>query len=197
MRISLAPAKVRVSAVLAVSLALGLTMGCHRDPNKQKQRYLESGKRYADQGKLKEATIQFANALKVDRNFADAHYQLSKVFMKQGSVMPAYGELMRTVDLQPGNIQARIDLGNILLAGKQADRATEQANAVLALDPTITPMPTPCSPASPRPREIAPRLWRRFKRLSPSTRTAPTSMPPSAFCRAAIPPRGCWRRSAP
>ena len=45
----------RVSAVLAVSLALGLTTGCHRDPNKLKQRYLDSGKRYADQGKLMEA----------------------------------------------------------------------------------------------------------------------------------------------
>src|SRR6202041_3689655 len=103
MRISLVPAALRISAVLAVSLALGLTAGCHRDPNKQKLRYLESGKRYADQGKFKEATIQFANALKVDRNYADAHYQLSKVFIKQGSIMPGYGELMRTVDLQPNN----------------------------------------------------------------------------------------------
>src|SRR6202020_3569501 len=98
MRISLAPSALRVSAILALSLALGLTVGCHRDPNKEKQRYLESGKRYADQGKLKEATIQFANALKVDRNFGDAHYQLAKVFIKQGSIMAAYGELMRTVD---------------------------------------------------------------------------------------------------
>src|SRR3981189_3201350 len=122
MRISLTPAS-RVSAVLAVSLALGFTAGCHRDPNKQKQRYLDSGKRYADQGKLKEATIQFANALKVDRNFADAHYQLSKVLVKQGSIMPAYGELMRTVDLQPANLSARIDLGNILVAGKQPAKA--------------------------------------------------------------------------
>src|SRR3981189_2041086 len=134
MRISLTPAS-RVSAVLAVSLALGFTAGCHRDPNKQKQRCLESGKRYADQGQLKEATIQFQNALKVDRNFAEAHYQLSKVLIKQGSIMPAYGELMRTVDLQPANLPARIDLGNILVAGKQPAKAAEQANAVLAIDP--------------------------------------------------------------
>src|SRR5271167_984182 len=134
MRMSLTQAHIRVSAILTVSLALGLTTGCHRDPNKQKQRYLESGKRYADQGKLKEATLQFTNALKVDRNFGEAHYQLSKVFMKQGSLMPAYGELMRTVDLEPNNIQARIDLGNMLVAGKQPARATDQANAVLALD---------------------------------------------------------------
>src|SRR6202020_3671788 len=127
MRLSLAPAALRVSAVLAVSLALGLTVGCRRDPNKEKQRYLESGKRYADQGKYKEATIQFANALKVDHNFAEAHYQLSKVLIKQGSMMPAYGELMRTVDLQPHNIPARVDLGNLLVAGGQPATATEQA----------------------------------------------------------------------
>ncbi len=38
MRISVASATLRVSAVLTLSLALGLTVGCHRDPNKQKQR---------------------------------------------------------------------------------------------------------------------------------------------------------------
>src|SRR5258708_18732101 len=113
----------RVTTILAVSLSIGFTMGCHRDPNKEKQRYLESGKRYADEGKPKEATIQFSNALKVDHNFAEAHYQLSKVFIKQGSILQAFQELRRTVDLQPGNVQARIDLGNILLAGHEADKA--------------------------------------------------------------------------
>src|SRR5258708_3566015 len=107
MRISLASPAIRVSSVLALSLALGLTSGCSRDPNKQKQKYLESGKRYANEGKLKEATIQFANALKVDHNFAPAHFELAKVYLKQGSMLPAYAELMRSVDLQPSNVAAR------------------------------------------------------------------------------------------
>src|SRR5260370_16922714 len=50
-------------------------------------------------------------------------------------MLPAYGELMRTVDLQPANLPARIDLGNILVAGRQPAKAAEQANAVLAIDP--------------------------------------------------------------
>ena len=86
-------------------------------------------------GKLKEATIQFSNALKVDHDFADAHYELAKVYLKQGSTMPGYAELCRTVDLAPNNQQARIELGNLLLAGNAADKAVEQANAVLALNP--------------------------------------------------------------
>ena len=57
---------VRISAMLVVSLALVFTVGCHRDPNVRKQKYLESGKRYEASGKYKEATIQFANAIKLD-----------------------------------------------------------------------------------------------------------------------------------
>ena len=48
-------------------------------------------------------------------------------------MLPAYSELRRTVDLQPSNIQARIDLGNMFLAGKLPDKAAEQANAILAI----------------------------------------------------------------
>lgn len=124
----------RYSAVLAVSLAFGSAVGCHRDPNVQKQKYLESGKRFAQDGKLKEATIQFSNALKVDKNFGDAHYELAKTYIKSNAMLQGYTELMRTVDLQPGNIQARLDLGNMLAAGKQPKRATDQATAVLTID---------------------------------------------------------------
>jgi tetratricopeptide (TPR) repeat protein len=135
MRTSLAPAAFRISAVLGISLVIGATLGCHRDPNKVKHSYLDSGMRYAKEGKLKEASIQYQNALKIDHNFGDAHYQLAKVYLKEGNMMPAYAELMRTVDLAPNNVQARIDLGNLLLAGRQPAKATDQANAVLALQP--------------------------------------------------------------
>ena len=135
MRTSMTPAAFRISSILALSLVLGSSLGCHRDPNKVKHSYLDSGLRYANEGKYKEASIQFANALKIDHNFGDAHYQLAKVYLKEGNLMPAYAELLRTVDLQPNNVQARIDLGNLLLAGKQVPKAQEQADAVLALQP--------------------------------------------------------------
>ena len=124
-----------LSLAIAASVLLGSSLGCHRDPNVQKKKYLESGERYAKEGKYKEATIQFANALKVDHGFAEAHYQLAKVYLKNGSPMQAYAELNRTVELQPGNVQARIDLGNLLLAGGQMVRAKEQADAVLVQQP--------------------------------------------------------------
>jgi tetratricopeptide (TPR) repeat protein len=120
--------------VVPVSITLLLTSGCSRDPNVRKHKYLESGKRYEKDGKYKEASIQFQNALKVDKNFADAHYEMSKTYFKLGQVQPGYMELLHTVDLAPGNVQARLDLGGILLAGNALDRAQEQAKAVLLID---------------------------------------------------------------
>ena len=64
----------RVSAMLVLSLAVAFTVGCHRDPNVRKQKYLESGKRYEASGKYKEAVIQFSNALKIDKSFPDAYF---------------------------------------------------------------------------------------------------------------------------
>ncbi len=125
----------RRMAVLGVSVAcLGLS-GCKHDPNKQKQKYLESGKRYEGDGKYREAVIQFSNALRVDKNFAPAHYELAKTYLQLGSVVAGYQELQRTVQLNPSNLQARLDLGNILLAGGVPQRAKEQATAVLSAEP--------------------------------------------------------------
>ena len=115
--------------------AAALLAGCHGDPNVRKQKYLESGERYSAEGKYREAAIQYLNALKVDKNFADAHYALAQAYEHLGQFSAAYGELARTVDLQPTNYKARIDLGNLLIAGGKLDDAQAQANAVMAAQP--------------------------------------------------------------
>ena len=126
-------ARRQVAAIAALAL-IGLS-GCKHDPNVQKRKYFESGKRYEDEGKYREATIQFSNALKVDRKYAPAHYELAKTYIQLGSMIAGYQELQRTVALAPENLQARLDLGNMLLAGGLPDKSKEQANAVLAAQP--------------------------------------------------------------
>jgi tetratricopeptide (TPR) repeat protein len=121
--------------VVLLLLPFALLSGCHRDPNVRKQKYLESGQRYSAQGKNKEAAIQFANALKIDKNFAEAHFALAETYLHMGALSGAYGELQKTVNLQPSNVKARLDLGNMLLAGNRADDAQAQATAAMALQP--------------------------------------------------------------
>ncbi len=128
--------KVRLlAAVIPAFLALLVISGCSRDPNVRKRKYLESGKRYETDAKYKEAMIQFSNALKIDKNCSEAHYEMAKTYLRMGAIKASYGELMRVVELSPNNLQARIDLGDLLLAGNATDRAEEQAKAVIAADP--------------------------------------------------------------
>jgi tetratricopeptide (TPR) repeat protein len=124
----------RTSGIIAVSLAL-LAGGCKRDPNVQKHKYLESGKRYEKEGKLREAAIQFSNALKVDHNYSDASFELGKTLVEMGNPAAGYQQLLHSVSANPSNIEARIALGSVMIAGGLPQRALDQANAVLAIDP--------------------------------------------------------------
>ncbi len=121
--------------VIVLFVAAALVAGCHGDPNVRKQKYLESGDRYSTQGKYREAAIQYLNALKVDKDFAQAHYALAQAYEHLGQLSSAYRELVRTVDLQPTNYKARIDLGSLLVAGGKLDDAQAQANAVMVAQP--------------------------------------------------------------
>jgi Flp pilus assembly protein TadD len=116
-------------------IAVVLVAGCNGDPNVRKQKYLESGKRYSADAKYREAAIQFSNALKIDKTYPDAHYELAQAYEHLGEFSQAYSELARTVELQPANYQARIDLGKLLLAEGSTDRAQAQADAVMAAEP--------------------------------------------------------------
>lgn len=127
----------RIPMVFALSLLLASTIGCNRDPNVRKHKYLDSAKRYEANGKYKEAMIQLSNALKVDHDFADAHFEMAKVYLKMNNTTLAYRELNTTVGLDPKNLEARIDLGRILITGNATYRAQaeDQAKAVLAINP--------------------------------------------------------------
>jgi len=129
-------------AFTTLFVALIALAGCHSDPDVAKQKYLESGKRYSAEGKWREATIQFGNALKIDRNYPEAHYQLALTYLHMGQLRQdmsqlrqARDEFQKTVDLDPINFPARISLGNLFLAGGRIDDARAQANIVLAARP--------------------------------------------------------------
>jgi cellulose synthase operon protein C len=123
----------RLSLVL-VLLAAVLT-GCSRDPNVRKQKYYESGERYFEKAKYREAAIQYSNAIQVDPRFAQAHYHLALAFLKIGEESRAYQELNRTLELQPENYEARIDITNLLIAAKYFKEAQEHLDILLSKQP--------------------------------------------------------------
>jgi cellulose synthase operon protein C len=117
-------AKGWVRCALVTVCALGaLLTGCSRDPNVRKQKYLESGERYFDKGQYGEAAIQFENAIQVDARFTDAHYKLALTALKLQQWPSAYQELTTTVQLQPDQYAAHLDLANLLILGGRLNEA--------------------------------------------------------------------------
>src|SRR5258708_11294780 len=109
--------------LLIVCVVTGLFTGCSRDPNVRKQKFLESGNRYRDKGKFREAAIQYSNALQMDTRFAEAHYQLGEAYLKLRDYNRAYAELSRAVELVPDNYPAHVELANLLIGARQPKQA--------------------------------------------------------------------------
>jgi len=118
-----------------LALTEGFLTGCSRDPNVRKQKYFESGERYFAKAKYSAAAIQFANAIRVDSHFAPAHYQLARTYLQQQDWPNAYKELDRTIEFDPQNYSARLDLASLLIAGGELKKAKEQVDLLLLTQP--------------------------------------------------------------
>ena len=72
----------RLRWLFVVLIALIAGSACSRDPNVAKKIYLESGNRYFDRGKFKEASMMYRNALKKDPRYGDAYYRLGLALLE-------------------------------------------------------------------------------------------------------------------
>jgi len=118
-----------------VCVLVSLLTGCSRDPNVRKQKYLESGQRYFDKGQYREAAIQFENAIQVDSRFTDAHYKLALTAMKLQQWPTAYQELATTIQLQPDQYAAHLDMANLLILGRQYNDAKDHLELLAQKQP--------------------------------------------------------------
>src|ERR1700688_5192640 len=88
---------IRLTAMIVAAL-VGL-VSCSRDPQVVKKRYFESGNKYFEKGRYREASIQYRNALKADQKYGAAHYKLALTALNTGDYGAAVGELRRAVEL--------------------------------------------------------------------------------------------------
>jgi tetratricopeptide (TPR) repeat protein len=91
--------KMRWLWVVLIALIAG--SACARDPNVAKKRYLESGNRYFDRGKYKEASMMYRNALKKDPRYGDAYYRLGLTLSKLKDPQGSFRSFIRALDLLP------------------------------------------------------------------------------------------------
>src|ERR1700733_11810737 len=111
-------------------LALALTaislVSCSRDPNYLKQKYLQSGIKYYDAGRYKEASIMFRKSIEADRKFGLAYYHLALTDLKENQIMGSVGALRRAVELiKPGTDEANdsvLKLSEVMVVAAQAQQ---------------------------------------------------------------------------
>jgi len=113
----------RYPALALVALTL---MSCNRDPNYLKEKYLQSGIKYYDGGRFKEASIMFRKSIEADRKFGPAYYHLALTNLKQGQVPNAVPALRRAHELlKPGTDDADdtdLKLSEIIVIAAQAQQ---------------------------------------------------------------------------
>lgn len=112
-----------------------MLVACNRDPSARKQQYFDSGSRYLEKSEFPEAVIQFSNAIRLDPLFAAAHFKLAKGYLGMRRFQDAFRELQRTLDLEPGNNEALLDLGALYIAGRAYDQVEPIASRMFKHDP--------------------------------------------------------------
>src|SRR5690349_17210638 len=95
--------KKTTSVMLVALLAAGALTSCSRNPEVAKRRYVESGNKYFDRGKYKEARIMYLDAIQKDRLYGPAYYRLGLTSLKLQALAEAVGAFRRAMDLIKDN----------------------------------------------------------------------------------------------
>ena len=122
------------SGALIILLVMPLFAGCARSPEAKKARHLERGERYFQQEKYREAVLEYRNVLRIDTGNTRAIRQLGLAHYQLGEMGLAGRYLLRTQELEPDDLEARLKLGNLYLLGGQAEEAMREAEFVLERD---------------------------------------------------------------
>ena len=112
-----------VVATTFVLLALALAFGrCSlSSPEAKKAKHRERGQAYFEKGQSQEALIEYKTVVQMDPKDADGHYRLALTCLKLGSLphrQTAFSELTTTIELNPGNRDAQLALGELYLLNR-------------------------------------------------------------------------------
>ena len=119
--------------LLIVVVAVGLG-ACGKDPEVAKREFMKNGQQYATAGKLKEAIIEYRNAIQQDPRFGEARYALAGALLKTGDNQGAYREYQRAADLLPNDAEAQMWAGEMNLVAGQFEDAKSHADKAIAID---------------------------------------------------------------
>lgn len=99
------------------------------------QRRLERAEAYFQDKNYDSARIEYLNVWRLSQTNATAIVRLGEIFYAQRAYAQAEPFLVRTVELQPGNLEARERLAQIHLGARRVDKARAEALTILERRP--------------------------------------------------------------
>lgn len=116
-------------------LLLALALAACASPEEKAARYLQQAHQWMEQEEYDKARLEARNALQIQPKNAEAHFLLAKLAWRDENFDEMYGRLQLAVESDPGLIEARLRLGDLMIAGGDIRGAAEQAEAARKLDP--------------------------------------------------------------
>jgi tetratricopeptide (TPR) repeat protein len=118
--------------VIAVLAAFSAACG---DAASKAERFLTAGDEYYGEGRYYAAAIEYRNAIKQVPESSTAHRKLGLAHLAAGDAGAAYRAFTRAVDLDPADVEPRLEAGRLLLRAGMYDLAHVRAEQVLERDP--------------------------------------------------------------
>ncbi len=119
------------ASLLVMCLVLSPMCSC-AGPEEKKLKFYNKGKALYEADDYALARVELKNAIQIDPKYADAHYLLGMVELKDKNYKETMGRLNKAVELNPGLWEAHLQLGRLFLAAKLYDKALEKARIILA-----------------------------------------------------------------
>jgi len=91
----------------------------------------------SDQGKLKEAAAHYAEALRINRDYADAHNNLGTIFTNQGRLKEAVVHYTKALRIKPDFAKAHYNLGKALFNQGKLKEAEVHYTEALRIKPDL------------------------------------------------------------
>jgi Tfp pilus assembly protein PilF len=116
----------------AIFSVLFLLEGC--DSKEEGKKHLEKGIEYLNNGDYDKAKLELESSSQSDKDTAQTYYYLALLDEKSQNYKEMKENLIKTIELSPKHIEARIKLSNVLLLLGEPVKAMEQADYIIKED---------------------------------------------------------------
>src|SRR2546423_8165554 len=100
-----------VARSIAVLVVMAVVPGCSRDPQRSSKRFVAKGDQYVAAGQLKEAAIEYRNAIRQTPAVVEPHAKLAAVAARTSDVQTVMRELVQIAELAPTDAAAQVQAG--------------------------------------------------------------------------------------